>query len=405
MLTEDMVNREFTRVFKGYDIGEVEDYIEALIELYNQLANENRELVLRCDTLAKSLTETQGEMSRIQSVSSDRDEILRRAEEEAREIVRSAREKAQSTIDAAESTSRELLREVKARAEEADRIIEQRQKDSEEKAQETLDAAMTEAKQLIRATKTNCIKRAEECESDLSAARERYDQMLVAARDFRERLFTLYSEQILSIESFEIDTPSTETLAVDDAEGQADDINTAIDAEPSQTECDDPSDAAQVEEIPDYEIEEAASETADEETGEPSETSEAAQTADVEEAENIESPEPTPEPTPDLLSEEEQPYITETEAVAADVEESDAEKAETILLKRDRTIVERAVFDDSVERKVTPFSIEKERSGQVHYDSRDISSVNRKLEDIIAKKGGADTLSENNVSRKLGFLK
>ena len=340
MLTEDMVNREFTRVFKGYDIGEVEDYIEALIELYNQLANENRELVLRCDSLAKSLTETQGEMSRAQSISSEREEILSRAEEEAREIVRSAREKAQSTIDTAESTSRELLKEVKARAEEADRIIEQRQKDAEEKAKETLDAAMSEAKQLIRATKINCHKRAEECESELSEARERYEGLLISAREFRERLFTLYSEQILSIEAFEIDEctqAQTETAADDTPTLEADATGN------EQTESDEITEAQDVSEA--------------EETAKAEEITEAEETAEAEE-----SSETT----------EHAPEAEQTALARPQTADADAEKPEEIVLKRDRTIAERAVFDDSVERKVTPFSIEKERSGQVHYDSRDI---------------------------------
>jgi hypothetical protein len=51
------------------------------------------------------------------------------------------------------------------------------------------------------------------------------------------------------------------------------------------------------------------------------------------------------------------------------------------------------------------FSVEKEHSGQVHYDSTEISSVKHKLNDIMAKKGIADVTAEKTVSKKLGFLK
>lgn len=90
--------------------------------------------------------------------------------------------------------------------------------------------------------------------------------------------------------------------------------------------------------------------------------------------------------------EEKAPEASENETRAA----SESDTAEKPKKEYDR---------DNSDKRFAAFSIEKEHSGQVQYNSSEIASVNKKLDDIMSKKGDHSDQAEKSISKKLGFLK
>ena len=394
MLTDDMVNREFTRVFKGYDVDEVEDYIEALIELYNQLANENRELVLRCDKLNTSLMESNTKLQKAEDISAEGDGIIHEAKQQADVMLREAKEKAQSILESAETTARQLLLDVKTKVEETESAIIKKHEDAEREAKAAVDAAMDEAKKLIKATKLNCVKRTEECEARLEDSRREYEDMCRKAQDFRARLYTAYSEQILAIESLEIEDtsqacPTEKADAVCEAVTEAEVDSALICEDVTELEsAEEAFDQPQPVEVESVEYEPEELEPLEDASEHPAEV-ELTETADTETEQEDQA---------DYVEivfdsdEEKSPDASENETRAA----SESDTAEKPKKEYDR---------DNSDKRFAAFSIEKEHSGQVQYNSSEIASVNKKLDDIMSKKGDHSDQAEKSISKKLGFLK
>lgn len=415
MLTDDMVNRDFTRVFKGYDVDEVEDYIEALIELYNQLANENRELVLRCDRLNTSLMESNTKLQEsntklqeAEDASAEKEGIIQDAKQQADEMLREAREKAQSIIESAETTARQLLLDVKAKVEETESTIIKKHEDAEREAKATVDAAMDEAKKLIKATKLNCVKRTEECEERLEDSRREYAQMCKKAQDFRARLYTAYSEQILAIESLEIDefeqtqTPENVCVACDTV-AEAEETSEILEEDIAELEAvEEASDESQPDEIELVEVEPVEDEPDEIESLEEATedmTEEAADAVTEDMTEPIETAE-----TDEAESQADYVEIvfdSDDEDISVEAEPD----AEAIAKPVTAGIPKHEHDRDSSDKRFAAFNIEKEHSGQVQYNSSKIASVNKILDDIISKKGERSEQSEKSISKKLGFLK
>ena len=431
-MTDEMVNREFSRVFKGYDVDEVEDYIEALAELYNQVANENRELALRCDALNGALTENNEKLAELQGISERRDEIIAEAQKEAHSIIIDAREKAQATIDTAESTARQLLLGIKEKSESVERELAERREQTDAQCKATLDAAIDEAKTLIKATKLNCQKRQSESEQrmieaqrtleeSLTEKREEYERLCQSASEFRRRLIELYSGQIASLGTLEAELAESIPAALSDS-SEDDNAGSELECEisaqqsaieevaPQHDSCE-PEEPDEVEEI--EEIEEI---DAPDEYDVISETERSDGIPDTEEAEDNDtqvSEDDTSEPVTDSAQPED--VITDE---SAETEEDESSVAENMLDAVSDAEVEHSepeisehtvVFDAPIrerrEKSFAPFEIHKESSGVVAYDSSELSSVRQKLDDIRAKNGDSSNNTHKSVSKKLGFLK
>lgn len=422
MLTDEMLNREFTRVFKGYDTDEVEDYIEALVELYNQVANENRELALRCDALNKALEDDKIKIAQAESVTARRDEIIAEAEREAHDTVLDAREKAQAAIDTAETTARELLIEIKEKSERTESEIKDKTAQTDARCKAALDDAMEQARALIKATKINCRKRQLESEEKIKAAEAEIEKKLAAkkeeyaflcdrASEFCRKLFEAYSEQITAIQSLELDVGEN-TLTVEAECPESSEITQVPVTEKAEN-----SEGAAVIDEPDTAAETAVADEVDEvegfdeieEADELDETADA-DTTDTDKDNDTAEPETHEMQEVELVADETEEPSPIDEPETADVEETvkaayDAEDAQTSTEPSERTVVFSVPKSDASEKKYAPFEIHKERSGVVAYDSSELSSVRHKLEDITAKKGDSFQSARQTVSKKLGFLK
>lgn len=411
MLSEEMINHEFSRAFKGYDIEQVEEYIEKFIGMYEQLVNENKELTLRYEQLVKALEDNKETVEAAARLSEERERIVEdakaqgqalisEAETEAQGILLGAKQKAQSTIENAEGMARRLLTEAKSRAESMDAETQNVKKASQAEAESIIADAKEEAKKLIRATKVNCVKRLDECNRELDAAKAEHDAIRKKAADFKAMLFEAYSAHILSIENIEIPEP-----LLDNEQPQGDAPEEQIDACANLSEAVEPTKAEQTTEstLPE-----------EQETGNTEDNVRFAPVfpliLDVPDAESGEENQSQTDSRPSLFSPPESSAQEDIEAneplnYDEDDEISLPDKETSYVFDGGSIRTSREGKKDEY-KSFTGFKIEKERSGQVQYDSTDITSVNKTLDDIITKKGKGSAQDKTEAyPGKLGFLK
>ena len=423
MLSEEMINHEFSRTFKGYDVEQVEEYIEKFIGMYEQLANENKELTLRYEQLTKALEESKETVEEAARLGEERERIVEEARQKGQELIDGAeaeaqsillltKQKAQSSIENAENMARRLLTEAKSRAESMDAETQSIKEAAEAEAERIIEEAKEEAKKLIRATKINCVKRLDECNSELEAVKAEHDAVAKKAADFKAMLFEAYSAQILSIENIEIPQALTEEAPV-----QHPQENAPSDDSTDKTNVDDAfiseeSDRTDEDSV----ISENMPDAAEDATFAPAyplildlpgkDAGEAEDTSD-----KAAEPDKTIEEQPETFSPPEadtQGAGDESELLNYDRDRADAEetsKETNYVFEGGKLKINKSAKEDEY-KSFTGFQIEKERSGQVQYDSTNITSVNKTLDDIMTKKG-KDKVGDRNdgYPSKLGFLK
>lgn len=111
----DLENKEFKKGFRGYDIEEVESFLEELIKDYSRIYRENAGLKDKNAILNDSVESYKGmeETMRSAIVSAQRtsEEIIKNAHEQADNIVNEAKVRAQEILNDADNRIQALNRE------------------------------------------------------------------------------------------------------------------------------------------------------------------------------------------------------------------------------------------------------------------------------------------------------
>lgn len=111
----DLENKEFKKGFRGYDIEEVESFLEELIKDFSKIYRENAGLKDKNAILNESVESYKGmeETMRSAIVSAQRtsEEIIKNAHEQADNIVNEAKLRAQKVLDDADNKVQALNRE------------------------------------------------------------------------------------------------------------------------------------------------------------------------------------------------------------------------------------------------------------------------------------------------------
>ncbi len=111
----DLENKEFKKSFRGYDIEEVESFLEELIKDYSRIYRENAGLKDKNAILNESVEGYKGmeETMRSAIVSAQRtsEEIIKNAHEQADNIVKEAKVHAQEILNDADNRVQALNRE------------------------------------------------------------------------------------------------------------------------------------------------------------------------------------------------------------------------------------------------------------------------------------------------------
>ena len=400
MLPEHLENREFTKVGfnKGYAIAEVDSYIRDLIEAYEQLSAEMSELEGRYEQLDQAHTECKQKVDRAQEILERERSIITEAKAEAeaaiayakanaRVIENDAREKAAAERANAESIARKLFSEAKARTEAINEENNKRKQASENEAAQLISSAKDQAKKHTEMTCAKCEEMLSQCKADIKRRQDEFDIVAKKAADFRAMLFTAYSEHLLSLENIDIPraTGTTDAPTIEIShDPKADDNDILVEMLCDEDVIEDDGGFLDISRIEMEKAEQTVVSDSDETIDEAVDTSDAEEHTEPDADEHVDVGEQTKE--------------TEISADELYVKKANSEPVEEGA--RDSSAQEPAQKKQSNVYGV--FDVETEHSGQVHYDSTNISSVNKKLDDIMKNKNESKT---GGVSQKLGFLK
>ncbi|SFU57418.1 DivIVA domain-containing protein [Alicyclobacillus macrosporangiidus] len=112
----DIHNKEFSRAFRGYDEDEVDDFLERIIQDYEALIRQNKELEERIAQLEEKLrhfTNIEESLSKSIIVAQETaEEVKANARKEAQLILKEAEKNADRIVSEALNKSRKIAQEV-----------------------------------------------------------------------------------------------------------------------------------------------------------------------------------------------------------------------------------------------------------------------------------------------------
>jgi cell division initiation protein len=112
----DIHNKEFGRSFRGYDEDEVDDFLERIIQDYEALIRQNRDLESQVETLSEKLlhfTNIEESLGKSIIVAQETaEEVKNNARKEAQLIVKEAEKNADRIVSDALNKSRKIAGEV-----------------------------------------------------------------------------------------------------------------------------------------------------------------------------------------------------------------------------------------------------------------------------------------------------
>lgn len=112
----DIHNKEFGRSFRGYDEDEVDDFLERIIQDYESLIRQNKELEEKIETLndrVKHFTNIEESLSKSIIIAQETsEEVKNNARKEAQLILKEAEKNADRIVSEALSKSRKMALEV-----------------------------------------------------------------------------------------------------------------------------------------------------------------------------------------------------------------------------------------------------------------------------------------------------
>jgi cell division initiation protein len=112
----EISNKEFKKVFRGYDIDEVDDFLENIVEDYDKLYKENMTLKEKITALNEKIEHYSNMESTLQSTlllaQSAADQAKENSKREAELIIKEAQETASNIIKKAEQNVSEINKEI-----------------------------------------------------------------------------------------------------------------------------------------------------------------------------------------------------------------------------------------------------------------------------------------------------
>lgn len=137
MLTAQQIHeKNFGRSFKGYDMDEVDAFLDEVIESFDKLSRENREFNTRLEALNTQIESYRGMentmMHTMVTVHKAAEEITESAKREADEVYSKARQQADEMVERATQESEEMLRKAHEDSQEILNSYREEIKDTEE---------------------------------------------------------------------------------------------------------------------------------------------------------------------------------------------------------------------------------------------------------------------------------
>ena len=179
---QELKNKTFSRTAKGYDITEVDEYMNFIIEKYSEIFAQCAKYDKKLRVVSSRISEIQQEEELIRrlSVSTQKncDRLTAEAEEEAKNIILKARE-----------TSEHILGEAKEKAQTALALIEQKAVMQIESTQKKSDA-------LLLSTRTRCTKLLGDFKKEISTQTENITKIKNISEEFNSKLLSMYKNHL-----------------------------------------------------------------------------------------------------------------------------------------------------------------------------------------------------------------
>lgn len=159
---------EFQKAFRGYNISEVDEYVDDLLSKKRELENNNSLLSERLASVTAEFEESKRKIGIAEKILAD-------AQTESERILAEAEQKARQIKEEAEATAKKTTREAQTKA----------------------DAIVTEARE--KQARINA-----ELETQISAKQDEYNLMCDKAEAFKKMLFEQYTSHITQLKNIEI---------------------------------------------------------------------------------------------------------------------------------------------------------------------------------------------------------
>lgn len=315
----------------GYDVKEVNAFLDSVTDSYSAVIGENKELFRKMEILANKIEEYREEEDSIKSAlitaQKAADSISKQAKDGAESLIAEATQKAQQIVTDANEKAHQVTSEADQYAHgvrdenfhEAQKLIDE----AEAKANEAISAAKIVAQSIVQEAKTL----ASELLAQAKARKDEYEKLLAGVQSetltLKADLLALYQNQIDSLnKSVDFDVHQ----AADEADKAYDDVLAKVSAfeqKELDAQAEDAAEAAEPEELADT-AEPAEEETAQQLLEPVQDAPEAAQAPDAPEAESTAPAADTAEPEEEVQPAPKAQAQPQAEETAAETPVEDA---------------------------------------------------------------------------------
>ena len=179
---QELKNKSFTRFGKGYDMAEVDEYIDFIVEKYS-------EIFAQCDKYDKKL---RGISARIGEIKSEEDTIHKlviSTQKNCDRLISEAEEEAKNKILSARETAERILADAREKAQSALSSIEQKSAMQIEATQEKSDA-------LLLSARTRCTRLLSDFKKEIALQRENILNIKIISEEFNSKLLSMYKNHL-----------------------------------------------------------------------------------------------------------------------------------------------------------------------------------------------------------------
>ena len=179
---QELKNKSFSRTAKGYDIAEVDEYLDFIVEKYS-------ELYAQCAKYDKKLRAVSSRISEIQQ----EEELMRRlsvsTQKNCDRLTAEAEEEAKNTILKARETAGNILGDAKENAQAALAVIEQ-------KAVMQIESTQKKADALLLSARTRCTKLLGDFKKEIAVQSENIAKIKSVSEEFNSKLLSMYKNHL-----------------------------------------------------------------------------------------------------------------------------------------------------------------------------------------------------------------
>ena len=189
----EITEKQFSTTSDGYNIDEVDEFLNAVADSYTALYKDNKELYRKMEILAAKIEDYRDEEDSIKTalITAQKlaDQVTKEAKEKAEAAISESRRSAQQTVADAQQKAKSIL---EAEKEKASSVI----GDAEKKANDAINGAKLVAQNIMNEAK----KSSEEAISKAKQEKEFHEKLLKKLKEetasFKESVVSLYEEQL-----------------------------------------------------------------------------------------------------------------------------------------------------------------------------------------------------------------